>query len=261
MLLTGPAFVTGAGSGIGRGVAIALAEHGVAVAACDVDEAAVTSTVADITASGQQARAITADVSCVDAVMAAVDAAESAFGPPMIVVNAAGILDGFALVEKQTVESWQRVIAVNLTGTFLVCKRVIGAMAERGSGRIVNFASVAGLTGRGGGAAYVASKHGVVGLTRALCGQYAARGVTVNAVCPGAIRTAIVEHAVTTFGVAAVAQELNVLSTDEGLRLSVPAALRGTVSQVVASVLFLTSDAASYINGAALAVDGGWAAV
>src|SRR5436309_10239680 len=106
-------------------------------------------------------------------------------------VNAAGILDGYAPADELTLPVWERVIGINLTGTFVGCKRALVEMLPRSAGRIVNIASVAGVVGSGGGPAYVASKHGVVGLTRQLAVAYAARGVTVNAICPGAIATGL----------------------------------------------------------------------
>src|SRR5207247_408029 len=118
-------------------------------------------------------------------------AAVATLGPLGIMVNAAGILDGYAPADELTLPVWERVIGINLTGTFVGCKRALVEMLPRSAGRIVNIASVAGVVGSGGGPAYVASKHGVVGLTRQLAVAYAARGVTVNAICPGAIATGL----------------------------------------------------------------------
>ena len=106
-------------------------------------------------------------------------------------VNAAGILDGYTPADQMTPTVWERVVAIDLTGTFWGCKRALADLLAAGRGRIVNIASVAGLVGSGGGPAYTAAKHGVVGLTRQLAITYAGRGVTVNAICPGAIQTSL----------------------------------------------------------------------
>src|SRR5207247_2931713 len=124
-------------------------------------------------------------------VAAAVAATGATPGPLGVMVNAAGILDGYAPADELTLAVWDRVVSINLTGTFLGCKRALAEMLPRSAGRIVNIASVAGVVGSGGGPAYVASKHGVVGLTRQLAVSYAARGVTVNAICPGAVATSL----------------------------------------------------------------------
>ena len=114
-----------------------------------------------------------------------------ALGPLGIMVNAAGILDGYAPVHEMSPALWAKVITINLSGTFFGCKRALEELTPAGLGRIINLASVAGLVGDGGGPAYVASKHGVVGLTRQLAVGVAARGVTVNAICPGPIQTGL----------------------------------------------------------------------
>jgi NAD(P)-dependent dehydrogenase (short-subunit alcohol dehydrogenase family) len=174
-------------------------------------------------------------------------------------VNAAGVLDGYQPIDDMTPAVWERVVAINLTGTFFGCKRALAEMLPRQAGRVINMASVAGLVGAGGGPAYVASKHGVVGLTRYLAVTYAARGVTVNAICPGPIATGLRAHSAEILG--AGAPPMLGLGADEAaIRAVVPSGRRGGVDDIAASACFLAADEASYITGHTLVVDGGWTA-
>jgi NAD(P)-dependent dehydrogenase (short-subunit alcohol dehydrogenase family) len=145
----------------------------------------------EIARRGGKAMFVAADVSRWEDVDRAVADAVRGLGPLGILVNAAGILDGYAPVHEISPALFTKVIAINLTGTFFGCKRALEEMLPAGRGRIINLASVAGLIGDGGGTAYVASKHGVVGVTRQLAVQAASRGVTVNAICPGPIQTGL----------------------------------------------------------------------
>ncbi|MGH7263227.1 MAG: SDR family NAD(P)-dependent oxidoreductase, partial [Candidatus Rokuibacteriota bacterium] len=156
---------------------------------------------------------------------------------------------------------WRRVIDIDLTGVFLGSKRALQEMLPRGRGRIVNMASVAGLNGTGGGAAYVAAKHGVVGLTRQMAVVYSARGITINAVCPGPILTGLREHSRRILGPGTPDMSARgVAVSDEQVRALVPAGRRGAVEDVAAAVCYLASDEAAYVTGHALVVDGGWRA-
>ena len=183
------AMVTGAGSGIGRAIALALAGKGSPVAAMDLDGGSAEETAGLIKKAGGQAKAFQGDTSRAEELNRAVTGAIAALGPLEIMINNAGILDGYFNVDELDEKTWRRVIDIDLTGVFLGCKRALAEMLPRGLGRIVNMASVAGLNGTGGGAAYVAAKHGVVGLTRQMAVVYSSRGVTINAVCPGPILT------------------------------------------------------------------------
>ena len=258
-LVAGSALVTGGGSGIGRAIAEALAAGGAAVAVVDLLPEGGKETVARIAASGGRATFLQADVGRWDDVDRAVAAAGRALGPLGILVNAAGILDGYAPADELTPAVWERVIGINLTGTFFGCRRALVDMLPRGAGRIVNIASVAGLVGSGGGPAYTASKHGVVGLTRQLAVTYAARGVTVNAICPGAIATELRAHSTRILG--ADAPEMRGVGGDDAaVRAITPAGRRGTVEEVAQAACYLASEAAAYVTGHALVIDGGWTA-
>jgi NAD(P)-dependent dehydrogenase (short-subunit alcohol dehydrogenase family) len=180
-------------------------------------------------------------------------------GPVGILVNAAGILDGYASADEMSPALWERVIAINLTGTFLCAKRVLPEMLARGLGRIVNIASVAGVVGSGGGAAYTASKHGVVGLTRQLAITYADRGVTINAIGPGAITTGLRANSTRILGADAPLMR-GVGGDDAAVRAITPAGRRGTLEEIAAAACFLASVDAAYMTGHTLMVDGGWTA-
>jgi NAD(P)-dependent dehydrogenase (short-subunit alcohol dehydrogenase family) len=253
--------VTGAGSGIGRAIAGALAARGTRVAAVDLDEASARETAAAIEAAGGQALAVQADTSRSAEVDRAIAAAVKGLGPLDIMVNNAGILDGYFDAHEMDEHVWRRVIDIDLTGVFLCAKRALQEMLPRGSGRIVNIASVAGLNGTGGGVAYVAAKHGVVGLTRQMAVAYSARGITINAVCPGPILTGLRQHSQQILGPGVPDMSgRGVAVSDEQVRAIVPAGRRGSVDDVAAAVCYLASDEAAYVTGHALVVDGGWRA-
>jgi NAD(P)-dependent dehydrogenase (short-subunit alcohol dehydrogenase family) len=255
------AVVTGAGSGLGRAIALALAARGASVATVDLDGASAEETAKMIGAAGGRAIAFQADTSVAADIDRAVTGAVSRFGPLEIMVNNAGILDGYFSVDEMTEAVWRRVIDIDLTGVFLGCKRALQEMLPRGRGRIVNMASVAGLNGTGGGAAYIAAKHGVVGLTRQMAVAYSARGITVNAVCPGAIPTGLRQNSQGILGPGVPDMSgRGVAVNDEQVRALVPAGRRGTVEDVASAVCYLASDEAGYITGHTMVVDGGWRA-
>jgi len=176
-------------------------------------------------------------------------------------VNNAGILDGYFDVDEIDERLWRRVIDIDLTGVFLGCRRALAEMLPRRRGRIVNMASVAGLNGTGGGAAYVAAKHGVVGLTRQMAVTYGPRGITVNAVCPGPILTGLRQHSQAILGPDVPDMSgRGIAVNDEQVRAIVPAGRRGTVADIAGAVCYLASADADYVNGHTLVVDGGWRA-
>jgi NAD(P)-dependent dehydrogenase (short-subunit alcohol dehydrogenase family) len=229
------AVVTGAGSGIGRAVALALARDGAPVAAVDLDGASAEETAALVAKAGGRAKAFQGDTSKAADVDRAVDDMDEAL--------------------------WRRVIDIDLTGVFLGCKRALKDMLPRGRGRIVNMASVAGLNGTGGGAAYIAAKHGVVGLTRQMAVVYSARGITINAVCPGPILTNLRQHSQEILGPGVPDMSgRGIAVNDEQVRAVIPAGRRGTVEDIASAVCYLASDEAGYITGHSMVVDGGWRA-
>jgi NAD(P)-dependent dehydrogenase (short-subunit alcohol dehydrogenase family) len=255
------AVVTGAGSGLGRAIAQMLAARGAAVAAIDLDGATAKETAQLIAGAGGRAASYPADVSRAADVDQAITAAVRDLGPLEIMVNNAGVLDGYFNVDEMDESLWRRVIDIDLTSVFLGCKRALKEMLPRGRGRIVNMASVAGLNGTGGGPAYIAAKHGVVGLTRQMAVVYSSRGITVNCVCPGPILTGLRQHSQTILGPGVPDMSgRGVAVSDEQIRGLVPAGKRGTVDDVAAAVCYLASDEAGYVTGHSLVVDGGWRA-
>ncbi len=258
-LVPGCAFVTGGGSGIGRAIAVALAKRGAAVGVMDLREEAAAAVAASIEAEGGRALALGGDVSRWEDVDAAVARSVEALGTLGIVVNAAGILDAYHSVDETSLELWDRVIAINLTGTFYGCKRALQEMLPAGGGRIVNIASAAGLIGEGGGAAYVTSKHGVVGLTRRIATSYGPRGITANAICPGPISTDLRTNSMAVLGPGAP-DMANVGIGMRDLRGVLPVPRRGSPEEVAAAACFLASQEAAFVNGLMLSIDGGWTA-
>ncbi|UBU18980.1 SDR family NAD(P)-dependent oxidoreductase [Nonomuraea gerenzanensis] len=240
------ALVTGAGSGIGRAMAVAFAKAGARVVACDVNEDNARETASAI---GDQAVAVAADISAEPSVAALVETAISTYGRIDVLCNNAGIMDTMALPADIPLELWERVLRVNLTGTFLVTHAVLPHMLRQGGGAIVNTASEAGIRGGAAGAAYTASKHGVVGLTKSVAWAYAKDGIRCNAILPGPTMTNIADG--TSFDPTGAARLGPVLALGE--RLAQP-------EQMADAALFLASDAASFINGAIVPVDGGWSA-
>lgn len=236
------ALVTGAGGGIGRAICVALAGQGWRVAACDLGAGAL-ETAAAVRAAGGEAAGLTWDVRDGAAARGAYAEAERALGPVGAVVANAGIVDRVAPAERIGEEEWRSEVDVNLTGAFLSLQPAIAAMRERGRGRLVAISSTAATGGLAGQAAYAASKAGILGMVRTLALELAAAGVTVNAVLPGMVSTEKVE---------AMPAEVR----DRALA-RVPMRRFATVEEVASVVAFLCSDAAAYVTGAALPVDGG----
>ena len=257
-LVAGAAVITGGGSGIGRAIALALAAEGASVAILDLQPKGGEETVSLIEAAGGRASYVPVDVRHWEEVDRAYKEAVGAVGALGVVVNAAGILDGYAQADAVAPTVWERVIGINLTGTFWSCKRALTELLPRG-GRIINIASTAGLVGDGGGPAYIASKHGVVGLTRQLAVAYAERGITVNAICPGPIATPLRSNSTQILG--ADAPPMGGIGGDPSrVRAIVPSGRYGTVEEIAALAVFLSSVSAGYITGQTQVIDGGWTA-
>lgn len=245
----GVALVTGAASGIGRATAEAFAREGARVVVSDVAAGAGEAVAAAIRERGGQAVFAACDVSRPEQVEALVARTVEAFGRIDLAFNNAGVEGETAPTAECTEANWDRVIGINLKGVWLCMREEIPRMLAQGGGAIVNCSSVAGLVGFTGIAAYAASKHGLIGLTRTAALEYAARGIRVNAVCPGVIRTPMVER----FTGGDPEAEARLVASE-------PIGRMGTPEEVAAAVLWLCSDAASFVTGHALAVDGGFAA-
>lgn len=243
------AFVTGASSGMGLATARAYAASGAAVVLTDVNEAPLRAAAEELTGQGHQALAVVCDVADEASVAAAVRAGVDAFGRLDHAFNNAGIQAPPCDAADEPGEVFDRVNAVNLKGVWAAMKHELAQMRSQGSGAIVNNSSLGGLVGLPGRAAYHASKHGVIGLTRSAALEYAPRGIRVNAICPGVIATPMVT----------VMIDKGDLAPDFA-ETSQPIARLGTAEEIAATVLWLTSDGASFVTGVALPVDGGYTA-
>jgi NAD(P)-dependent dehydrogenase (short-subunit alcohol dehydrogenase family) len=243
------AIVTGAASGIGRSTALALAREGARIVVSDVDETGGQETVRLIEEQyGGQAIFVKTDVSDPGAVKALVDKAVETYGRLDVMVNNAGIGGEAALLADYSLESWDRVIGINLSGVFYGMKYAIPAMLESGGGSIINVASILGQVGFATAPAYVAAKHGIVGLTKNAALEYSAQGVRVNAVGPGFIHTPMIEG----------------LEEDEATNQMLismhPIGRLGRPEEVAELIVWLASEKASFVTGAYYPVDGGYLA-
>ncbi len=245
------ALVTGGGSGIGRAASLAYAREGARVVVADVNVEGGEETVQMIKEAGGDVILVHADVSKPDDTQAMVDKAVEAFGSLDCAFNNAGISGGRDrhLTADYPEEDWDRVISINLKGVWLCMRAEIPQMVKQGSGAIVNTASIMGLVATPGSVAYMAAKHGVVGLTKAAALEYATAGIRVNAVCPGYINTPLVRPLFD----AHEDFEQRVVSRHPLGRLGEP-------SEIAEAVVWLSSDAASFVTGLNMPVDGGYTA-
>ncbi len=239
------ALVTGAAQGIGKEIALALGTRGYSVVLNDLREAS--DTLAQLSQVGVRAITALGDVSSETDVRSVVARALDAYGRVDVLVNNAGI-SHISPAQETTLDAWQRVLAVNLTGPFLLCREVGVHMLQQGEGSIVNIASVAGLLGVADRAAYNASKHGLIGLTRTLAAEWGGRGVRCNAVCPGWVKTEMDE-----------ADQAGGSYTDADITGRIPMGRFARPQDVAQAVVFLADpEASAFVNGATLSVDGGW---
>jgi 3-oxoacyl-[acyl-carrier protein] reductase len=236
------ALVTGASQGIGRACALALAAGGAQVALAARNEEKLAQVAADIQAKGGQAAAFRMDVGNEDEVKAAVKAALERFGKIDILVNNAGITKDTLLLRMKRAD-WDSVIQTNLSGAFFCTQAVTGSMLKQHWGRIINITSVFGQTGQAGQANYAASKAGLIGFTKAMARELASRNITVNAVAPGYIETAMTKG---------LTPELKTKVNE-----TIPLGRAGTDMEVANAVVFLASEEAAYITGHTLNVNGG----
>lgn len=239
--------VTGAGSGIGEATARLLAERGAKVMVADLNADHAAAVARAIEEAGGVARSLAIDVTDVDAVHAMVEDTVAAFGSLDGAVNNAGIGGESQPVGDYSLESWRRVIEVNLNSVFYCMQAELKAMERQGAGAIVNMASILGTNGFANSSAYVAAKHGVVGLTKSAALEYSAKGIRINSVGPGFIKTPLID--------ANLDEE-----TQEFLVGKHPIGRLGRSEEVAAITAFLLSDAASFITGSYHLVDGGYSA-
>lgn len=246
------AIVTGAASGMGKAIAEAYAKEGAKVVLADLNADALTSVVADITSAGGVATSTVADMSKEADVAAMVKTATDTYGKLDILVNNAGIMDNFKAVGNVSDELWQKVIAINLTGPFMASRAAIHVMENQDTGGvIINNASVGGLFGARGGAAYAASKHGLIGLTKNIAATYGTFGkIRANAIAPGGVATNIG----------------NTITDPDPLGGRAIAATgsqdapMGQPEEIANVAVFLASDESSFVNGDTIKADGGWTA-
>jgi NAD(P)-dependent dehydrogenase (short-subunit alcohol dehydrogenase family) len=241
------AIVTGASSGIGRAAAHRFGEEGATVVAADVDPEKGAATVEEIRAAGGEAAFVETDVSDADEVASLVEATVDRYGGLDFAFNNAGIEGRNDPTADQPTDNWARVVDVNLKGVFLGMRAQIAAMRDHGGGAIVNTSSIAGLVGFRGVGPYVASKHGVIGLTKTAALEYGSEGIRVNAICPGVIDTPMVERS------AEADPELV-----EQVSAATPLGRIGTPEEVGDVAVWLCSDDASFVTGEAMVVDGGY---
>jgi NAD(P)-dependent dehydrogenase (short-subunit alcohol dehydrogenase family) len=247
------ALVTGAGAGIGRATAMKFAEEGAKVVVCDIDAKGGNETVQLLKKSGGAASFFQADVSKADEVQAMVAHTTATYGRIDCACNNAGIEGKVASFADQTEENFDRIVAVNLRGVFLCLRAEIAAMLNAGGGAIVNLSSIAGLIGFSGLCPYVASKHGVNGLTKNAALEYAKSGIRVNSVCPGGIDTRMLDS---------LAKQATGgrLSTSEMMGPLHPMGRIGTADEVSNLIVWLCSPEAAFVTGAHVPIDGGYVA-
>jgi NAD(P)-dependent dehydrogenase (short-subunit alcohol dehydrogenase family) len=238
------AFITGAASGIGRATAIAFAAEGARVAILDRAEDALSETADAVRKAGAEALVIACDVSKPDQVEAAVARVVETFGQLDIAFNNAGVENKAAPVHEIELAEWDRILDINLRGTFVCMKHEIAQMLRQGGGVVINTSSGAGIRGVAGGASYASSKHALIGLTKSAALDYAKANIRVNAVLPGNIETPMMDRF--TGGDIQKAIDLE------------PVGRLGKPEEIAEAVLWMCSDLGAFVTGASISVDGGW---
>lgn len=243
------AVVTGAGSGMGQAIALLYAQEGAQVIVSDIQAAAAIETAQAIKANGGNALAITANVALEEDVQRLMDTAVQTYGSVHILVNNAGVMDDFVPAAEVTDELWERVMAVNVTGPMRTIRKVLPLFSARGNGVIINIASIGGLQGSRAGAAYTASKHALIGLTKNVGFQYGPQGIRCNAIAPGGVNTQIGAH-----------MNPHPFGMQQATAGAAANRRMGEPEEIAQIALFLGSDAASLVNGTVVTADAGWTA-
>jgi NAD(P)-dependent dehydrogenase (short-subunit alcohol dehydrogenase family) len=236
--------ITGAASGIGRAAALAFAAEGARVAILDRSLDALEAVHASLKNAGSEVLAMACDVSSPDQVEGAIKQLDDRFGRLDVAFNNAGVENKAAPVHEIDLAEWDRILGINLRGTFICMKHELAQMVKQGGGAVVNTSSGAGIRGVAGGAAYAASKHAIIGLTRSAALDYAKQNIRVNAVLPGNIETPMMERF--TGGDIQKAIDLE------------PVGRLGKPEEIAEAVLWMASDLGSFVTGAATVIDGGW---
>ncbi len=244
------AIITGAASGIGKATAMLFASEGAKVVIADLSADAGEAVAAEIRDAGGDAIAVKTDVGNEEEVKAMVATTIGKYGRLDIAFNNAGIAGQAAHVADYDPASWDQVIGINLTGVFLCMKHELTPMLEQGNGSIINCSSILGTVGFAGSAAYVAAKHGVLGLTKSAALEYAEQGIRVNAICPGFVATALIDQA----------DEASEADLKGYFASLAPQNRMGTSEEIAEAVLYLASDAAGFTTGMSMLVDGGYTA-
>ena len=238
--------ITGGASGIGRATADLFVARGARVAISDIDESKTKTAVLEL---GNEHVAAPGDVANEGSVSEILTAAKAGLGTIDVLVNCAGVSDMVLPTLEQDIDQWQKIIDINLTGTYLTCRAVAPDMLEKGTGAIVNISSIAGLVGLPYRNAYTASKHGVAGITKTLAGEWGQHGIRVNAVSPGYVLTPMVQNLIDTGKL-----------DPKMLQRRTPLGRLAAPEEVGNAMMFLASPLASYINGAVIPIDGGYMA-
>lgn len=254
------AVVTGGETGIGLAIARTLATAGARTVIGGIIEEKGSEAVEEIRKAGCEVLFIKTDVSVEDQVEALVQATVDRYGQLDIMVNNAGVYDGFADCLETSPALWDRVIDINLRGVYLGTRAALKRMVPQQSGRIINTSSVGGLRGSADGCSYTASKWGIIGLTKQVACTHSQYGITINAICPGVIQTDLRETSAINLGDVAPNMSRGVGNSPDAFKAVVPAKRRGSTQEVAEVAAFLASDAASYISGQAIAIDGAWTA-
>jgi NAD(P)-dependent dehydrogenase (short-subunit alcohol dehydrogenase family) len=244
------AVITGAGSGMGRAIAQLFAGEGASIIGADIDFEAVKSVAEGIKTNGGKATAVTVNVAREADIRNMIDTAVNTYGTVDILVNNAGIMDNFVPAGEVTDELWEKVFAVNSTGPMRAIRKALPIFINKGSGVIINIASVGGLFGSRAGVAYTASKHAIIGLTENVGFQYAKLGVRCNAIAPGAVNTNIGK---TISSPSKFGMERSTAGMNLNPRVGEP-------DEIARIALFLASDDSSFINAAVITADAGWTA-